>query len=245
MNDWIADLTKESPARPIIAFSGEVEYAGATDSDTAGRRVKFRIVQGPEDIGSAHPFAKFTRRRRGHLGTRFEASFAGIDHKQELMLEAQLCNWQTTPKGAYVELAIDYTLDKHPFMGFTRPSATEAGTRWMLVAVEKDDDEVAVNQMRAELSERSARAGRRQTVSNVARYLTKNPRFHQFLEEQNQGERWNTDLADKWLKAALGISSKADLDGEGPEVASAIAKFDKIRAFFVEWQTAVGYDPNS
>lgn len=252
MSNWIEDVVAHSPSRNIIALAAEIEYCGASDSDTAGRRVKFRIVLPPEDAGATHPFAKFTRRRRGHVGTRFEASFAGIDHKQELMMEIQLCNWTTTPKGAYVEFQISYDLDTHPFMGFARASATAAGTRWMMTCVEKDDSEAIVNQTKAELAERSARAGRRQTMSNVARYLTKNPRFHEFLNEyvgdppRGPGIWRNgvsaTDSADAWLKSALGITSKADLDGSGPEALMAIKRFDKVRAFFVEWQERSGYD---
>lgn len=243
MSTWIEDVVSKSPSRAIIALALEIEYCGATDSDTAGRRVKFRIVLPPEDIGATHPFAKFTRRRRGQVGTRFEASFAGIDHPQELMIELQLCNWTTTPKGAFVEFQISYEPDKHPFMGFARASATAAGTRWMMTCVEKDDSETIVNQVKAELAERSHRAGRRQTMSNVARYLTKNTRFHAFLEEYvGVVPPWTTDRADVWLKHALGIASKADLDGAGPEAVAAIVKFDKVREFFVAWQEANGYD---
>lgn len=247
MSNWIEDVVAHSPSRNIIALAAEIEYCGASDSDTAGRRVKFRIVLPPEDVGATHPFAKFTRRRRGHVGTRFEASFAGIDHKQELMMEVQLCNWTTTPKGAYVEFQISYDLDTHPFMGFARATATAAGTRWMMTCVEKDDSEAIVNQTKAELAERSSRAGRRQTMSNVARYLTKNPRFYAFLDEYTDPGLWRTDTsaidnADTWLKRALGINSKADLDGEGPEAVAAIKRFDTLRAFFVEWQERSGYD---
>lgn len=247
MSTWIEDVVSKSPSRAIIALALEIEYCGATDSDTAGRRVKFRIVLPPEDIGATHPFAKFTRRRRGQVGTRFEASFAGIDHPQELMIELQLCNWTTTPKGAFVEFQISYEPDKHPFMGFARASATAAGTRWMMTCVEKDDSETIVNQVKAELAERSHRAGRRQTMSNVARYLTKNVRFHSFLDEYVAGGWYlaNTpDIAsaDAWLKRALGVASKADLDGDGPEAVAAIVKFDKVREFFVAWQEANGYD---
>ncbi len=39
----------------------------------------------------------------------------------------------------------------------------------------------------------------------------------------------------------LGIESKADLDGDGPEAVAVIVKFHKMRERFLSWQDANGY----
>lgn len=235
--NWIDNLVNSSPSASSVAFAGEVSFASASESDSSGRRVKFRVIQSPEEQLLVHPFARFTRRQRGRVGTRFEGSFVGIGHNFELMTELQLVNWQSVPKGAFVEFFLTFESDKHPFMGFVRESATTPGTRWMLVAAEKNDDEQIIQQDKRERAENATRTGRRQTLSNVARLLTKNPMFWEFLREHADANlAWDTAQADAWIKTTCGINSKADLDSEGPEAVAPIVKFHRVRQAFVNFQ---------
>ena len=72
--------------------------------------------------------------------------------------------------------------------------------------------------------------------------MTKNPRFHEWLREYEEDTDWNTKDADDWLKATLGITSKADLDSDGPEAVKAITAFHKIRRRFVDWREERGFE---
>lgn len=246
---WVDELLDEmeqeeaAQAKPsiAIAFAGEVEFNKATETDTTGRTVRFRIVKHPEDTRKAHPFESFTRKRRGHAGSRFEASFNEIDGRREFMLELMLLNWSANPRGEFVDFSLTFEAQTHPFMGCQRGSKDSPGTRFMMVAVEVNDDQAIVQEMRAEQEEHSRRTGRPQHLSNAARIMTKNPRFHEWVTELS-GEAVKTSGADDWLKARLGIESKADLDLDGPEAVAAIVAFHKLRERFVAWQTAHGYE---
>jgi hypothetical protein len=242
MSHWIDDLIALRSVRKYVAYAGELEFMRASESDSAGRTVRFRLVRPPEQQSHAHPFAKCTRRRRGKGGSRFEVGFAAVDSGQEMLLEVTLLNWSSTPQGDWVDFALDFAADKHPFMGCSRASKEVPGTRWMATFVEKDDSEVLINQEKVARLEQTRRTGRGQTLSNVARMLTKHPRFHEWLREYEEDTDWNTQAADDWLKTTIGIQSKADLDNDGPEAVKAIAAFHRIRTKFVEWQETQGYD---
>lgn len=247
MDEEKAAKTKPSMA---IAFAGEVEFNKATEADNSGRTVRFRIVIHPEEVERRHPFESFTRKRRGHAGSRFEASFNEIDGNREFMLELMLLNWVANPRGEFVDFSLTFEAPTHPFMGCTRGSKDAPGTRFMMVAVEINDDQAIVQELRAEQEEHSRRTGRPQHLSNAARIMTKNPRLWEWLHETEgtpaQGgevnAEWDTYTADAWLKEHLGIASKADLDSDGPEAVAAIVKFHRLRTRFVEWQCDNGYE---
>lgn len=244
VDELLAEMEEEEAVKVkpslVIAFGGEVEFNKATESDNIGRTVRFRIVKHPEQAAKQHPFESFTRKRRGHAGSRFEASFNEIDGRREFMLELMLLNWSANPRGEFVDFSLTFEAATHPFMGCKRGSKDTPGTRFMMVAVEVDDSQAIVQEMRAEQEEHSRRTGRPQHLSNAARIFTKSLRFQEWVAELT-GEAAKTDDADKWLKAQLGIESKADLDRDGPESVAAIVKFHKLRERFVAWQTAHGY----
>jgi hypothetical protein len=242
MSNWIDALVADKSTRKYIAYAGELEFMRASENDSAGRTVRFRLVRTPEQQGKAHPFAAATRRRRGKGGTRYEVGMAAIVGGAEMLIEVVLLNWSSTPQGDWVDLGLDFETDRHPFMGCTRASKDTPGTRWMGTFVEKDDSDALINQEKQERLETIRKTGRNQTLSNVARVMTKNPRFHEWLREYEEDTDWNTKDADDWLKATLGIMSKTALDSDGPEAVKAIAGFHKIRTKFVEWQEAQGYD---
>lgn len=242
MSQWIDDLSlKDVRAASTVAFAGEVEFSSARETDSGGRTVQLRLVRTPEDVSKAHPFSRFTRRRRGKGGSRFEASFAMIDGNDERMEELVLLNWTSNPRGDFVDFLVSNEAAQHPFMGCSRPSKDAPGTRWMMIAVERDDDEQIVRQGAAEQLERQRRTGKVQHLSNVARIMTKNERFWEFLSESMAACN-NEAIADRLLKEFCRIESKAELDTQGPEGIRKIASFHKLRALFIEWQEAEGYD---
>lgn len=240
MSDWINELTNEvaPSAKILIAWSGEVEFVKAAEDDSAGRTLKLKLIRPPE---GQHPFAQFTRRRRGQAGTRFNVAFAEIGGVQELMVELMLLNWAAGPRGEQVTFEVNAPDISHPFLHCRRASKDTPGTRWMITVVEIDDSEQAVQQEKQELVERAERIGNSQKLSNVARLLTKNENFHRFLRDTEDAEvEWNVDIADEWLKARCGIDSKAELDSSGPEAVRPIVAFHKTRTRFVSWQEDQG-----
>lgn len=236
---WIDEVVSHSPAAQKLAWTGEMEFVKAAEDDSAGRTVKLRLITEP---GGPHPFSKFTRKRRAQMGTRFNMSFAQIHAPfSSMMLELALLNWASNPQGQNVTFQLNGEQDEHPFMGCRRASKDAPGTRWMVAAVEIDDSEQIIEQERRERAERSVYTGRTQTLSNVARLLTKNPTFHRWLSEvDTDSVDWNTDRADQWVKQVLGIESKAELDSDGPEAVEKVVRFHKLRNRFIDWQVSQG-----
>jgi hypothetical protein len=234
MTEWIDKLVSEH-TRKHIAWVGETEFCGAAEDDRTGRTVQFRLVRKPEELLAAHPFATYTRRRRGHAGTRFEAVFNAVEGWQ-VLCEVMLLNWGDGPGGATVKFLLDLALDDHPFLKCTRRAKEKAGTAFMVVFMEVDDDNTIVNQEQRERVEGHSK----QHLSNVAAMMVKNNRLHLWLREiVDEDIAWDTQKSDQWLKETLSISSKAELDNE--ENIQAISGFHRLRAAFVEWQERQGY----
>lgn len=222
-----------------IAWYGELEFAGATEDDRTGRTVQFRLVRSPEELTEAHPFATYTRRRRGHAGTRFRSVFTPVGGGEPIEAEVMLLNWADGPGGATTKFLLDADLAEHPFMACSRRTKDSQPSLFMGVLMELDDDDRVINQAKRERFEKA-----RQTLSNVAAMMVKHPHFHSWLSEvvafpPELGivapEHWDAVAADKWLKHELGIKSKAELDGGN---IAAQHKFLKLRASYEDWLDA-------
>jgi hypothetical protein len=61
-----------------VSYQGEVMLANWSDTAAAGRQVVFWLEEGA-DADTEHPFKQYTRRLRGHAGTRFQAVLVEID----------------------------------------------------------------------------------------------------------------------------------------------------------------------
>jgi hypothetical protein len=241
MTNWIDELVQGSPLRSKIGFRGELEFFGATEGDQSGRTVTFRLVRRPEEVGAAHPFSIFTRRRGKTAGSIFEVSIVSIATGLPVYAgELMLANWADGPKGATVKFWCDMGGD-HPFLvGHARPSAKTPGTRYMAVMLEKQDDEQIVEQERVERAEVAQKTGKRaQLLSNAVAVILKNPRFHDWLNEYVMVQPWNEREADVWLKAVLKIDSKRELDDDKNQ--AAIVGWNRIRLAFVAWQQEQGF----
>ena len=240
MSSWIDEVIASAnpAAAQKIAWAGELEFLSASETDTTGRTVKLRLVRGPEEMASINPFAKFTRRRKGFAGTRFEASLSPLDGTDTLALSTTLLNWADGPSGPSVTLKLSDDSPQHPFMFSRRPSADGNGTRWMGVMIELTDDEQPVNQKQAGMADKLADTPianserKAQTYAQGVALLIKSGQFLEFLNERIEPGTWTPDEADTWIKAKLGIASKSELNEIG---CPARKVWEQIRSAYVEW----------
>lgn len=238
MTDWLEDLA-DRPMAQHVAWAGELVFAGATESDRSGRTVRFTVVRAEKERGQAHPFAAHTMRRKGFAGTRF---IMGLDRFEdsktgpsEFSSEVILLGWTDGPKGATATFGLPLDSPVHPFLGCTRPAKDAVPSRWMAVFVELNDEDAPVNQVQRAKVEKPKQRIRN---SNLAAQLIKNPNFWRYLEDCFGGRVSTAEDADRLLKVAFSIDSKAQLDSE-PDAAQA---FDAMRETFVGWQVARGID---
>lgn len=252
MKNWLDDL-KGRPMARNVAWAGELVFAGANESDRGGRTVRFTVVRSAEEKGQAHPFAAHTMRRKGFAGTRFQMALTPFEECRlpEFLSEVILLGWTDGPKGATVTFGLpldDIRLKhdgqnsqiisglQHPFIGCTRAAKGNAPSRWMAVFVELNDEDAPVDQVQRAKVEKPKQKIRN---SNLAAQFIKNPRFHEYLERRHgAGAILSAADADRWLKVACAIESKAQLDSEP----TAAEVFDLLRQDFVDWQIARGYD---
>lgn len=226
INDIISPHVKDR-----IAWSGALEFNGASEDDKTGRTVQFRLLRDGEDLLVAHPFARYTRRRRGHAGTRFLAVFSPVGGGDPISDEVMLLNWGDGPGGATVKFLLNVE-DHHPFMTCKRRTKDSSADTFMGVLMELDDDDEVINQVKRERYEAA-----QQKLSNVAAMMVKHPHFHAWLREVTTFPE-GAD-ADQCLKDMLGIASKSELDGKNK---AAQHKFIKLRAAYNEWLDATKID---
>lgn len=216
----------------LIAWRGEVEFAGAFSDDIWGRYVKFRVPQSPGDQGKANPFKTFTKARSGRVGTRFEAAIQGVGvgpiQQFEYHGEVMLKGWSDSSAGWGVQFVLELEKDFHPFMGQRRPDKEAPGSRFMVALVELDDDDTPIDQEKRERLKRAHKRGKTpQTLSNVAAMMIKHPRFGDWLSETvDDSRQWTDAERDAWVKQYLGILTKRELDVE-----STAQNVDTIRNF--------------
>lgn len=198
----------------IISFKGELEFSGCHEDDRSGRTVRFRIVKRPEDQGLAHPFAGGRRRKAKIPGTRFFSTFASVQSGDVVHFgETMLLGWTDGPGGSFVTLLLDNESDAHPFLGYSRASRGAPGTRFMGALAEIDDDETP-RRAEPEPEKHEHKAGRK--TSNDAAILSKDSRFHDWLNEHVRTDDWTEKSADDWIKGVCRISSKRELDADSP-----------------------------
>jgi hypothetical protein len=240
---WIDDLVKGSPIQSKIGFRGELEFFGASEGDTSGQTVKFRIIRAPEELLLANPFSQFTRRRGKRVGTIFEGSVVSVVSGEPVYTgELMLSDWGDGPQGASVKFWLDMGGDRNPFMGYTRPTASAAGSRFMAVLLEKTDSGQVVEQAKAihiETMDQTGKKSHKQRLSNAVAIIIKQPRFLDWMRENVRGEDWTEKTADNWVKMVVQIASKSELDD--PKNQAAIDRWETIRRRYVNWQYEQGY----
>lgn len=211
-----------------VAYDGFVTMHEAKWTDKDGSTVTFKLpMAGMEN--QRNPFEKWTKRRKGHAGTRFMMAC-----KQQEMLvyadEAMLAGWndsQTTGHTVKFWLAMDQL--GHPFEGFERHN-----DQFYISLVELDDDQEIIDQkVRDRVESASKRPSER--LSYVAAMLCKNEGFWTYINEQQSGPVTvgDEDGARIWLCMVLGIESRSELDKD-PALARRF--HENIRRPFLMWQ---------
>ena len=212
----------------LIAFKGCLTLDKAIWDNIWGMYVSFDLEQRPHEKLQANPFKKFTKMRKGKVGTRFDAIIIDVDgdtiYEDELMLKG----WNDGTTGWKVTfwLAGDIT---HPFI------VHEKGSQFELAAVELDDDNTAVDQVKRERVETAVKH-RKQGLSNFAALLCRTPEFYKWLHEAHKVEFEDITQMDitakTWMYRKLNIRSRAELDTN-----NAIAgQFHRdIRRPYAEW----------
>jgi hypothetical protein len=124
--------------------------------------------------------------------------------------EVMLLSWAESHKGGRTGVFLfDDENEQHPLKQFTTKRGKRAGSRFMCVLVELNDDETPVNQKGGPLSQSAAR-------------MCENPKFREFLKEKSKVEYLDSvselDQAADRLRFACLVKSRAELD-HSPEAA--------------------------
>lgn len=221
----------------LIAYKGDVELEEARWDNTWGMTVRVKLEQRPHEMNAANPFKRFTKMRRGKVGTRFKAVFVEHDNEDETFYdeEVMLKGWSDGTSGWKLTLWIqpdDNGL--HPFMDHER------GQMYALVMVELDDEERPINQKkreRAQQAKDASKGGYR--LSSYAAILCQNELFWKFLSETvHDTDVRSAEDAAQCMRDMLGIESRSELDHDDD---LARTFHDKIRRPFADWNL----DPKS
>lgn len=218
----------------LIAFRGNVTLDKAVWDNIWGMYVTFDLEQRPHELLAANPFKKFTKMRKGKVGTRFEVVIVAEGEDDDMPAyddELMLKGWNDGTTGWRVTFWLnpEPVTGLHPFIKFDR------GAKFALAAVELDDDNTPIDQVKRERVT-TAKTIRKQGLSNFAALLCRTLEFHAWLEE-TQGcivpdpSKWE-DSAKVWMCAKLNIESRAELDSN-----SVIAGqfHTQIRRPYSEW----------
>jgi hypothetical protein len=214
-----------------IAYSADVELHEAKWTDKDGSTVTFKLPMAGME-GQRNPFEKWTKRRKGHAGTRFMMACQHVKGMVPVYAdEVMLTGWndsQTTGHTVKFWLVSD-TLG-HPFEGFERGK-----DRFAISLVELDDDQEPIDQeMRDKVESSRKRSSER--LSYAAAMMCKNEGFWTYINETQNGpvQVGGENGARIWLCMMCNIDSRAQLDD--PEESLAIEAFHDIRHKFLDWQ---------
>jgi len=217
----------------IVVFAGEVTLEKAIHDNLWGMYIFLKLAQLPENIGHPNPFKKFTKRKKGKVGTRFGAVFTssdgGIFYNDEVMLK----NWADGASGWTLHLWVNPEPDgMHPFMNVDNKSS------FALAMVELDDDNTAIDQDKREIVENAPKAARKRTLSNYAAMLCREPMFMRYLGDTYGiccEPKFTDEVATNWMRNFLNIHSRAELDTD----AMSAEKFHtRIRHPYKKWHAS-------
>lgn len=204
----------------IVAFAGNVTLEKVIWDNVWGQYIFLKLAQQKNEIKIANPFKKFTKMRKGRVGTRFGAVFSlsngDIFYNDEVMLK----NWSDGSAGWGLHLWVSPDKDGfHPFMEQSSTDKPEFG----LAMVELDDDNSVIDQDKRERVEAAPKTHRQRTLSNYAAQLCRNRDFWEFAcTQKNLYPRDYEALADQsfenlltvWMRNYLGIKSRSELDSD-------------------------------
>lgn len=220
--------------RGLIAWFGELLMLEAKWNDKDGHMVKFKIMR-PDD-SKPNPFKQFTKRRKGHAGTRFFASVTHVQMpkaKQPYAGEFMLAGWGDSSTQGYTVTFWCEPPDAgmHAFDGYGRSKDS-----FMVALVELDENDQPINQKardRVEKAHEREPRKRTRTLSQDVAMMCNNPDFWAWINTETDGGVVDGDQAATWLRQTLGIQSRRELDHDR-DLAQRFHR--EIRRPFVEWQ---------
>lgn len=194
----------------IVVFAGEVALEKAIWDNLWGQYIFLKLSQLPEDKGHPNPFKKFTKRKKGKVGTRFGSVFTCADGSTFYQDEVMLKNWADGSKGWTLHLWVNPEPDgMHPFMNVDNKST------FALAMVELDDDNTVIDQDKRERVESAPKTARKRTLSNYAATLCREPMFMRYLGNKYGlccEPAFANEVATNWMREFLGLKSRAELD---------------------------------
>lgn len=214
----------------IVVFAGDVTLEKAVWDNLWGQYIFLKLDQQPGDKQSPNPFKKFTKRKKGKVGTRFGAVFTLSDGSTFYQDEVMLKNWADGAKGWTLHLWVNSdAAGLHPFMD------TENKSVFALAMVELDDDNTVIDQAKRDRVEKVPKAARKRTLSNYAAQLCREPMFMRYLGDTYGiacEPAFADEVATNWMRSFLKIESRAELDTD----AFVVATFhNKIRRPYAKW----------
>lgn len=215
-----------------LAWHSKVTMTAAQWDDLHGSTVTFGLPTVEEE---RNPFHKYTKRRKGHAGTRFmgvvvavhdDGTSGSMVYKDEMML----AGWNDSQQNGHT-VKFWLCADKmgHPFEGYERKK-----DKFYVSLVELDDDNEPIDQkMRDRVEQQQKRPSER--VSYVAAMLCKNEGFWTWLREVHDYAVDSEDDARIAMMAILSLvgESRSILDRNEHQAKRFHAL---IREPFVEWQ---------
>lgn len=227
---------------PIVAYTGGFELLDAKWDLNHGRTVKFRLMEEPGRPILMHPFASFTRRRGGRVGTRFQMVMTRNGSEEpmfngEVML---MSGGQPLGQGFWVSFWLDDEADHHPFAGYRGRRGDTPGETFSAAFVELDDDDEPIHQdKRGRVEEAHARAG--QKLSQYCYLLCNNEMFLQYLSERAMvnGKQYTAawwaekNRSARWIRWKCAIESRSELD---TNTTAARIFHEEIREPYADWR---------
>ncbi len=194
----------------IVIFAGDVTLEKAIWDNIWGQYIFLKLDQKPGDKYGANPFKKFTKRRKGRVGTRFGAVFTCNDASTFYTDEVMLKSWADGAKGWTLQLWVNPDEGgSHPFMNVDNKSV------FALAMVELDDDNSAIDQDKRDRVEQAPKTRAKRTLSNYAATLCREPMFMRYLGDMYGvvcEPAFANEVATNWMRKFLDIESRAELD---------------------------------
>ena len=204
----------------IVAFAGTTVLEKAIWDNVWGMYIQLKLEQRAHEKTTANPFKRFTKMRKGKVGTRFHAVFVNSREHTEnpdfppfYSDDVMLKSWGDGTTGWTLHLWVMPDCDGfHPWMHIDNK------TEYALAMVELDDDEEAIDQDKRDRVVAGPKQRSEYTLSNYAAGLCRSPRFREWVRRYQEGspEFVGIDMTDEqaaiWLRDRLHIKSRSELD---------------------------------
>ena len=217
----------------IVAWQGVARLKKAQWDTANGYTVQFALPD-PDGEDKSNPFKRFTKMRKGRVGTQFEAIiFETIESPAQVYNDgAMLKGWTDSNTGQTVSFWLaNVDGGEHPLAAYTE------GTDFAIALVELTEDSAPIDQDKRERAEEVAAGPKprhQQTPAEGCALVCNNPIFWSFVTDELGLPCWSKEGAADAVRALLGISSRRELN----ESAERAEEWDKVRRRFVEWQNS-------